>query len=379
MLAARQVDLSEEIGQADPEGEPLQSASGAFAHVRDVAGGRRVAVGYLLAPDFFGRLSELQLGLGTYRAVAVYARVFRTYLIVVMAVILLVVAATAALAANLLSRRLAGPLAALSGQLQGMDPRTPGAVEIPSRATPDVRHLAERIRDWSAELQRTQRAAGSALVARQVAHEIRNSLTTLEYATFSLQDGLAGMPAGERQAALESLAAMSKEFQVLKEMAETFSLLGRMAEPLARVPVDVNELLHSVAAPYARSEVRLEMDLAEGLPPVAGDERALRRLLTNLIKNAIEAQAPGAAAVALRSRREPGAVRVEVADRGPGIAPEIRARLFDPGASTKREPGSGLGLFLARSIAERHGGRLALESEPGRGTTARVVLPVEAT
>jgi signal transduction histidine kinase len=376
-LATREVDLAEEIASADPQGEPLQSASGAFAQVRDVAGGRRVAVGYLLAPDFFGRLSELQLGLGTYRAVTVYARVFRTYLIVVMAVILLVVGATAVLAANLLSRRLAGPLAALSGQLRGMDPRMPGTVEIPPRATPDVRDLAERIRDWSGELQRTQRAAGSAQVARQVAHEIRNSLTTLEYATFSLQDGLAAMPEGERQGALESLAAMSKEFQVLKEMAETFSLLGRMAEPLERAPVDVNDLLHSVAAPYAKSDVRLEMDLEEGLPPVPGDERALRRLLTNLIKNAIEAQAPGPEpAVALRSRGEPGAVRIEVADRGPGIAPEIRARLFDPGASTKREPGSGFGLFLARSIVERHGGRIALESEPGRGTTARVVLPL---
>jgi signal transduction histidine kinase len=209
----------------------------------------------------------------------------------------------------------------------------------------------------------------------------------------SLEDGLARMPEAGRRAAAESLAAMSKEFQVLKEMAETFSLLGRMAEPLIASPIDVNALLASVRAPYAKAEVRVELDLEEGLPPVLGDERALRRVLTNLVKNAIEAQgagaageggaappaaAPPAAALVIRSRREGAAVRIEVADRGPGIAPDVLARVFDPGFSTKREPGSGFGLFLARSVAEQHGGSIVLDSAPGAGTTASLRLPVAA-
>ena len=373
-LVTHDVDLAAEIAALAPAAGPLQSASGAFAQVREVAGGRRVAVGYLLQPDFFGRLSELQLGLGTYRAVTVYARVFRTYLIVVLAVTLLVVAGLALLAANLLSRRLAGPVTLLSRQLRDMKPQAPQRVATPAHATPEVRELAEVINQWAAELQRAERVAGSAQVARQVAHEIKNSLSTLEYATVSLEDGLARMSEAERRSAAESLAAMSKEFQVLKEMAETFSLLGRMAEPLIASPIDVNGLLASVRAPYAKAEVSVELDLEAGLPPVLGDERALRRVLTNLVKNAIEAQAAGAALV-IRSRRESGAVRIEVADRGPGIAPEVLARVFDPGFSTKREPGSGFGLFLARSVVEQHGGSIVLESAPGAGTTASLRLP----
>jgi signal transduction histidine kinase len=338
-----------------------------------VAGGRRVAIGYLLAPDFFGRLSELQLGLGTYRALAVYARVFRTYLIVVASVLLVTVAAVAVLAASLLSRRLAGPIGGLSEQLREMGHEA-RRVRTPPHATPEVRELARAVNRWSADLQRAERVAGSAQVARQVAHEIKNSLSTLEYATLSLEDGLARMPEGERQAAGESLAAMSKEFEVLKEMAETFSLLGRMAEPLARAPVDVNELLASVRAPYAQAGVAIELDLDPSLPPVLGDERALRRLVTNLVKNALEAE-PAQPAIVLRSQRADGGVRLEVEDRGPGIAPEVLARVFDPGFSTKREPGSGFGLFLARSIVEQHGGTIALEARPQGGTRASVLLP----
>ena len=388
VVVAQEVDLAPEIATLAPSGGLLQSAGGAFAQVRAVAGGRRVAVGYLLAPDFFGRLSELQLGLGTYRAVTVYARVFRTYLVVVLAVTLLVVAGLALLAASLLSRRLAGPVALLSEQLRGMKPQAPQRVGTPAHATPEVRELAEVINQWAAELQRAERVAGSAQVARQVAHEIKNSLSTLEYATVSLEDGLARMPEAGRRAAAESLAAMSKEFQVLKEMAETFSLLGRMAEPLIASPIDVNALLASVRAPYAKAEVRVELDLEEGLPPVLGDERALRRVLTNLVKNSIEAQGAGAAgeagavppaaALVIRSRREGAAVRIDVADRGPGIAPDVLARVFDPGFSTKREPGSGFGLFLARSVAEQHGGSIVLDSAPGAGTTASLRLPVAA-
>jgi signal transduction histidine kinase len=384
-LVTHDVDLAAEIAALEPTAGPLQSASGAFAQVRDVAGGRRVAVGYLLQPDFFGRLSELQLGLGTYRAVTVYARVFRTYLIVVLAVALLLVAGLALLAAGLLSRRLAGPVALLSGQLREMKPQAPQRVATPAHATPEVRELAEVINQWAAELQRAERVAGSAQVARQVAHEIKNSLSTLEYATVSLEGGLAHMPQAERRSAVESLAAMSKEFQVLKEMSETFSLLGRMAEPLIASPLDVNGLLASVRAPYTQADVRVDLDLEPGLPPVLGDERALRRVLTNLVKNAIEAQggggaagegAPlGAAALVIRSRRDGAAVRIEVADRGPGIAPEVLARVFDPGFSTKREPGSGFGLFLARSVVEQHGGSIVLESAPSAGTTASIRLP----
>lgn len=382
----RHVDLSDEISQYELGSGALQSATGAFAVVRQVADGRRVAIGHVLAPDFFGRMSELQLGLGTYRALAVYARVFRTYLLVVMALILLAVAGLAVGAAYWISRRLAGPVTELSRRLETMESLAlPQPIPEPAHATPEVGKLARalnsltgRLRAAQGELLLAERVAGSAQVARQVAHEIKNSLSTLEYATIALERAIERMPESERRLTQESVEAMSREFSMLKDMAETFSLLGRMAEPLARHPIDLNQLVHSIRAPYAEAPIEFVLDLDHDLPSVLGDERALRRLLTNLVKNALEAQ-DGRLRLSIRTRREPGNVRVDVEDQGRGIPREVLARVFDPGFTTKGETGSGFGLFLARSIVEQHGGTIGIEPRAGGGTVVRVRLPAVDT
>ena len=366
----RQVDLSEEISRWSHGRGALQSATGAFAHVEQLADGRRVAIGYLLAPDFFGRLSELQLGLGTYRALSVYARVFRTYLLVLLACILIAVAGLSVAAAWYLSGRLAGPVMDLAGQTKG----DPLAVRFkrPRRAASEVVVLADALNRLNEELRRAERAAGSAQVARRVAHEIRNPLSTLGLAVGRLERRFDALPAIDREVAGEVVAAMKKEFEVLDDMAENFSMLGRMAEPPLRPPVDWNEIASSVRALYGESPVRFDLELDPGLPRIAGDERSLRRALTNLVKNAIEAQG-GTGEIGVRTAHRAGQVQVEVVDHGPGIPETVRERLFAPGFTTK-EGGSGLGLFLARSIVEHHGGRIEIESSAG-GTLIRLDFP----
>ena len=262
-----------------------------------------------------------------------------------------------------------------------MDPvRALKPVPEPEHATPEVKNLARainaltgRLRAAQADLLRAERVAGSAQVARHVAHEIKNELSTLRYATQRMERRIEFLPAAERDIARESLAAIRHEFETLEEMAETFAELGRMGGALELRPVHLNPLVRSLHALHTESPFGFELALEENLPPVLGDERALRRLLSNLLKNAFEAQ-PARGRPTVRTLAEGGAVRLEVEDRGPGMPPEVLSRAFDPGFSTKGR-GSGVGLFLARAIAEQHGGGILLESTPGQGTLARVRLP----
>jgi signal transduction histidine kinase len=123
--------------------------------------------------------------------------------------------------------------------------------------------------------------------------------------------------------------------------------------------------------------VRLTTDLPAGLPSVRGDADRLRQLVDNLISNAIKYSDSGGE-VLVDARAADGHVLVCVRDTGPGIQPEHHAQIFEKfgraGGSAK--PGTGLGLFLARSFAEAHGGSLRVESEPGRGAVFLLRLPL---
>jgi two-component system NtrC family sensor kinase len=118
--------------------------------------------------------------------------------------------------------------------------------------------------------------------------------------------------------------------------------------------------------------IQVHADLPEGLPQIHGDARALNQVFLNLLKNAAESFEGGAGAVWVTARAEDNGVLVEIRDDGPGVAPELRERLFEPFVTTKWGRGSGLGLSISRRIVEDHGGQLELESVRGAGT--RVVM-----
>jgi hypothetical protein len=126
--------------------------------------------------------------------------------------------------------------------------------------------------------------------------------------------------------------------------------------------------------------IALEVDVAGGLPLTAADPELLKTCLLNLVLNAFEAM-PGGGRLSLAARLERGedaaAIALVVSDTGVGMPRESAASAFEPYFSTK-EAGVGLGLSLVRRIVEGHGGRIALDSTPGQGTTVRVFLPVRA-
>ena len=371
----------EEVAAHIPEEGPLESSQGVFAYVHDVAGGRRVVVGYILDPNFFLDLSEVRLGMGLLNALTDNARLLLTSSIILIVSLLVAVALLAVFGGWFLSLRLAGPVSELSHQLETMAPGpTLQAVTEPRHASREVHALTAafnaltgRLRSTQQKLLRSERLAGSAMVARHVAHEIKNPLSTLGLATRRLGRRLETLAEADRVVARDSLAAMRKEFELLEEMAETFSELGRMAEPLSREPLELNVLVRSVHVLHEGGSVRFELDLTPGLPPIQADEKALRRVLSNLVKNAVEAQS-GSGRVTVRTSHQDGRVILAVEDDGPGIPEEVRARVFEPGFSTKQR-GSGVGLFLARALVEQHGGHIEIDTETGKGTVVRVTLP----
>ena len=127
------------------------------------------------------------------------------------------------------------------------------------------------------------------------------------------------------------------------------------------------------------ARVELRVEIAENLPLLVGDARALNQVFLNLLKNAAEVLEGRGGVVTLSAVADGAGVVVRVRDDGPGIAPELHAKLFAPFYSTKEAgKGTGLGLSISRRIVSDHGGSIEVESEPGHGTSFTVRLPVEA-
>jgi signal transduction histidine kinase len=145
--------------------------------------------------------------------------------------------------------------------------------------------------------------------------------------------------------------------------------------------VDLAQLVRdsAAAAGHAQDEVAVEAIVRDQLPPVRGDRDRLRQVLVNLIDNAVKYSPPGDE-VRVEAENADGRVVIEVRDRGPGISPEHQRVIFEKfgrvNVGEHAKPGTGLGLFIARSIAEAHGGALEVRSAPGRGATFRLSLPL---
>jgi signal transduction histidine kinase len=131
-----------------------------------------------------------------------------------------------------------------------------------------------------------------------------------------------------------------------------------------------------------RNGVQLTLELDRSVELVEGDERRIRQVVFNLLSNAVKFT-PRGGQVDVSTAREDGEVLIAVKDTGPGIAAEDQARIFEEFQQAKagngeRPEGTGLGLALSRRLVELHGGRIWVESEPGKGSTFTFTLPVEA-
>ncbi|MGW3043191.1 sensor histidine kinase, partial [Kitasatospora sp. NPDC001159] len=176
----------------------------------------------------------------------------------------------------------------------------------------------------------------------------------------------------------ESLVKLTRLVDNLLDMSRLQA--GALTLHLTETHLDeiLPRALDSLPDPYAPGRsIDLAVGIDEGAPPVLADPPLLERVLANVITNALRHNAPGAPVLVTASHHA-DQVEIRVIDRGPGIAPEDRDRVFLPFqrlGDTDNTTGVGLGLALSRGLAEAMGGSLEVEDTPGGGTTMLLTLP----
>ena len=225
-------------------------------------------------------------------------------------------------------------------------------------------------------LVRAQRAAAWREVARRLAHEIKNPLTPIQLCAERMRRHFAEAPAGTRALVDECTATIVGEVESLKGLVDEFSQFARMPPPRT-VSTDLHGLLDDALSLYRGlfTDVQIRPRYAPSLPLVSVDPEQLRRVVINVVDNAIEAMdRHGVIEVETQHDAGDDVVRIVVADNGPGIPPAERDKLFLPYYSTKQR-GSGLGLAIVRRIVAEHGGNIDVTDNAPRGTRFAIELP----
>jgi signal transduction histidine kinase len=215
-----------------------------------------------------------------------------------------------------------------------------------------------------------------------MSHELRTPLNAIIGFSEVLQQQMFG-ELNERQLAYveDVLEAGKHLLSLINDVLDLAKIeAGRMELELSEVAIP--ELLRGAVSMHAERAARGDLDLSLRTEPdeitVTADERRVRQIVFNLLSNAVKFTPPQGR-VDVSARVEDGRVEIAVADNGPGIAPEDVETIFEEFEQTstgKQTEGTGLGLPLSRKLAELHGGRLWVESEPGRGSIFRLTLPV---
>jgi signal transduction histidine kinase len=231
----------------------------------------------------------------------------------------------------------------------------------------------ERLRD---------RLAAVGEMAAAIAHEVKNPLAGIEVMAGLLRRKIGGTP--EAQALLTDIITEAKMANAIVQEVLEFVRPIRLQVERTTVTEAVRAAILLADTKVRRGDIAVHVEAPPALPAIQGDQHQLTQLFTNLLINAYEAMhAGGRITIAIKAAQiEDGAegreaVVVEVSDEGPGMAPDVADRVFNPFFTTKPQ-GSGLGLAIVRKIVDAHDGGIDLQTAPGRGTTVRVTLPVKA-
>jgi two-component system, NtrC family, nitrogen regulation sensor histidine kinase NtrY len=249
----------------------------------------------------------------------------------------------------------------------------------------EIAQLAESFNRMTTELLnqkerlvQAERVAAWRELARRLAHELKNPLFPLQLTVENLLRAKQSSPEQFDEVFRESSRTLLAEISNLKTIIGRFSEFSTMPQPRLQ-PVQVNDILRAVAALFqaqlqapGRAPITCRLELDEHLGKVGADSELLHRAISNLVLNAMDAM-PDGGALTLRSQGDDNKVIVEVSDTGSGLAPEECERIFTPYYTSKRH-GTGLGLAIVQSVVSDHGGRIRVESQPGRGTTFVIEL-----
>jgi signal transduction histidine kinase len=269
-------------------------------------------------------------------------------------------------------------LAEADGEIRAFNRRLADEVKAATldlaRKNEALAQLNRLLRETRQELGDKERLAALGQLAAQLAHEIGTPLGSV---SGHLQLAISGrdVPAPLK----DRLQVATRELERVSKIVRDYLDSTRTVAP-ERVPVDVgrviDEALGICIGAEARARIDVQKQIEDGAAHADTDPGLLRQILVNLVTNAADALAAEGGKIRVQSSVQGGAVAIAVADDGVGIAAEDAARIFEPFYTTKgRGKGTGLGLAICRELATALGGRITVDSEPGRGSTFTVTLP----
>lgn len=289
------------------------------------------------------------------------------------------------LKARLAAPLLAGPRAVGMLSLMREEPRSfsQDEIELVSLLGRLVATGAQNIRTYEAERRTVEElrrlSALRADFVSLVSHELRSPMAAVIGSARTLQDRWRELAPQQREAFLALIADETTRLASLVGDVLDTSRIEAGTFSYSFTPVHLGDLVRETVAAVAlaQEEVRVVASVRDPLPAVQGDRERLRQVLSNLVENAVKYSPPGAE-VKVTAYPHDSRVLVDVVDEGPGIPSEQQRLIFEKFGRAKTDgakPGTGLGLFIARSIVEAHGGTLEVRSSPGVGATFTLGLP----
>ncbi|MDQ3875669.1 MAG: HAMP domain-containing histidine kinase [Actinomycetota bacterium] len=272
-----------------------------------------------------------------------------------------------------LSRRITKPVLALA---EAADEVAEGRYGVEVPAVPgggEIGDLAERFRQMAARLQEADERERTFLMS--VSHELRTPLTAIRGHIEALREGVAADEEAREESLNVVLGETGRLERLVGDVLDLAKLNARRFQ-LRHEEVDMGRLLDGAFAAYAEEARRRRIDYRQdldGRPVIVSDGDRVLQIISNLLANAFR-WTPDGGSIELAMEARNGEVAVSVTDSGPGVAPEERERIFRP-FWTRDGRGTGLGLAIARELAVALGGMVDLQTELGRGSRFRLLLP----
>lgn len=292
----------------------------------------------------------------------------------------LLAAGIALLMARWLARGMTQPLRDMAAAARRMEVGD-YSTRVTTKSRDEVGQLAAAFNRMSTELQHLESSRRD-LVAN-VSHELKTPIAAIRAHLENLLDGVEEPD----PATLQVMLVQSERLGRLVEQLLDLSRLESGEVPLKRAEVPVAGLVSQVVSEIEVARpgagIHIEKRIPEDIPPIDADPERVHQVLFNLVENAVRFT-PEGGEVTIAAERHNGSVHISVSDTGVGIGQEHLPRLFerfyrvDP-ARSREDGGTGIGLAIARSVVEAHGGHIHAQSEPGRGSTFTFDLPVAAT
>lgn len=338
-------------------------------------------VGFDISPQIMLAREEITESLKMYQSLSLFKQsVIEGRIIWGIATLFIILLALIAIyAARILSRGISEPIQQLAS---GMKSVAAGdlSVRVDVKAKDEIKILIDSFNKMADDLNISQqklvqaeRLAAWRDVARRISHEIKNSLTPIQLSLYRIKSKYF---TEAQQTDDESLSAIEDEIESLRRMSEEFSQFARMPQ-IKREENDLNQLIQSLIPLIegGTKPIKIELMLDSNLPRILIDRDQLKRALSNLLKNSVEASSIGGKiwVKTLALDHPTHKVKIEIEDQGQGMSEDILKKIFEPYFTTKKR-GMGLGLSIVKRIIEDHEGEIFIESQERRGTKVTILI-----